>query len=79
MHAMPDDWQDRMATLMQEWNEHWPTQPNISTHVQIKQANLFIKTPEWLLNYRHPDLQQLEMMRGDATVQRLSHGGQNPS
>lgn len=62
MHAMPDGWQGRMAALLDEWNEAWPNQPDISTTVQIKQANRFIKTPEWLLNYRHPDLAQLESM-----------------
>lgn len=63
MHGMPDDWQDRMAALLEEWDEAWTKQPAITAHVQIKQANRFIKTPEWLLNYRHPDMVQLESMR----------------
>ncbi|WP_440466935.1 hypothetical protein ACKI1H_27295 [Pseudomonas sp. YH-1] len=63
MHAMPDDWQGRMAALLDEWIAAWPNQPDISAHIQIKQANRFIKTPEWLLNYRHPDQAQLERMR----------------
>ncbi|WP_430293048.1 hypothetical protein [Pseudomonas sp. B1-22] len=63
MHAMPDDWQGRMAALLDEWNEAWPNQPDISAHIQIKRANRFIKTPPWLLNYRHPDVAQLESMR----------------
>ncbi|HHW2125229.1 TPA: hypothetical protein ACUUCH_000937 [Pseudomonas aeruginosa] len=64
MHAMPDDWQARFAELMDEWDDHWPNQPDITTHVQIKQNNRFISTPPWLLNYRHPDHNQLNAMRG---------------
>lgn len=64
MHAMPDDWQRRFAELMDEWDDHWPNQPDITAHVQIKQNNRFISTPPWLLNYRHPDHNQLNAMRG---------------
>lgn len=64
MHAMPDGWQGRMAALLDEWNKAWPNQPDISATVQIKQANRFVKTPDWLLNYRHPDWQQLEALHG---------------
>ncbi|MCD2752679.1 hypothetical protein K4W61_09115 [Pseudomonas aeruginosa] len=64
MHAMPDEWQGRFAELMDEWDDHWPNQPDITAHVQIKQNNRFISTPPWLLNYRHPDHNQLNAMRG---------------
>ncbi len=64
MHAMPDDWQARFAELMDEWDDRWPNQPDITAHVQIKQNNRFISTPPWLLNYRHPDHNQLNAMRG---------------
>lgn len=64
MHAMPDDWQARFAELMDKWDDHWPNQPDITAHVQIKQNNRFISTPPWLLNYRHPDHNQLNAMRG---------------
>ncbi|HID9917536.1 TPA: hypothetical protein ACXI31_005681 [Pseudomonas aeruginosa] len=64
MHAMPDEWQGRFAELMDEWDDHWPSQPDITAHVQIKQNNRFISTPPWLLNYRHPDHNQLNAMRG---------------
>lgn len=64
MHAMPDDWQRRFAELMDKWDDHWPNQPDITAHVQIKQNNRFISTPPWLLNYRHPDHNQLNAMRG---------------
>ena len=64
MHAMPDDWQARFAELMGEWDDHWPNQPDINAYVQFKQNNRFISTPQWLLNYRHPDHNQLNAMRG---------------
>ncbi|MBH9312204.1 hypothetical protein I5K71_14470 [Pseudomonas aeruginosa] len=64
MHAMPDEWQGRFAELMDEWDDHWPNQPDITAHVQIKQNNRFISTPPWLLDYRHPDHNQLNAMRG---------------
>ncbi|MFN1181087.1 hypothetical protein ACK0NM_03970 [Pseudomonas aeruginosa] len=64
MHAMPDDWQRRFAELMNEWDDHWPNQPDINARVHITQNGLYISTPKWLLNYRHPDHNQLNAMRG---------------
>ncbi len=64
MHAMPDDWQRRFAELMDEWDDHWPNQPDINARVHITQNGLYISTPKWLLDYRHPDHNQLNAMRG---------------
>lgn len=64
MHDMPDDWQGRMAELLEQWCATWRNQPDISVYVQVRQGNRFIKAPDWLLNYRHPDRQQLAAMRG---------------
>ncbi|MBX6221426.1 hypothetical protein ISD48_26210 [Pseudomonas aeruginosa] len=64
MHAMPDDWQRRFAELMNEWDDHWPNQPDINARVHITQNGLYISTPKWLLDYRHPDHNQLNAMRG---------------
>jgi len=64
MEAMPDEWQDKMADLLNEYDEAFPNQPNIGTRVQITDArgNL-IKTPPWLLQYRRPDRNQINRMR----------------
>ena len=66
MHAMPDDWQDRMATLLEEWMAFWPNMPDIDACVQIRRAGRMIPTPPWLLNYRHPDRQHLADIHGGA-------------
>ncbi|MDF3933513.1 hypothetical protein [Pseudomonas citronellolis] len=64
MHAMPDAWQDRMAALLEEWMEFWPNMPDVDAHVQIRQGGRVIQTPPWLINYRHPDRQQLAEVHG---------------
>ena len=63
MHEMPDDWQWRMAALLREYGETFPNQPDISSRVQITQQNKLIKTPGWLINYRHPDKEKINSMR----------------
>ncbi|MEL7937615.1 hypothetical protein [Pseudomonas delhiensis] len=66
MHAMPDDWQGRMATLLDEWMAFWPNMLDIDAYVQIRRAGRIIPTPTWLINYRHPDRQQLAEIHGGA-------------
>ena len=64
MDAMPGDWQARMVALLNEYDEEFPYQPVICTRVQITDlSGKLVKTPEWLVNYRHPDLDEIEMMR----------------
>ena len=65
MHAMPDDWQAKMAALMVEWDDHWD-QEDIgfdTCHVTVKKNRKFVKMPKWLTNYRYPDLDELERIR----------------
>jgi hypothetical protein len=65
MHAMPDDWQARMAQLCEEWDATWCNQPDIGSRVQVTDGKgKLIKTPRWILNYRHPDTRQLDAMKG---------------
>jgi hypothetical protein len=64
MHDMPDAWQADMARLLDEWEATWVNQPNISSRVQIVDAEgRLMKTPAWVLNYRHPDREQLAAMK----------------
>lgn len=64
MHDMPDAWQADMARLMDAWDDTWINQPNIGCRVQITDADgKLMKTPDWMLNYRHPNCAQLAMMR----------------
>ncbi|MBT7631292.1 MAG: hypothetical protein HN597_16555 [Desulfobacula sp.] len=34
MHSMPDDWQNQMASLLEEYQDTFPNQPHIGTRVQ---------------------------------------------
>lgn len=56
MEHMPAEWQKRMAKLLHEYDEaHDFMHLNFETHVTLKEANRFRKTPNWLINYRRPD------------------------
>jgi hypothetical protein len=64
MHAMPDDWQDRMAELCEEWDATWQTNDMPSPKVSAVDHNgKFTRWPKWVLNYRHPDTKELERLR----------------
>jgi len=64
MHAMPDRWQCMMATLLHQYGDAYPNQPDIGTRVQCTdKGGKLIPTPEWLLNYRHPEQDQIDACR----------------
>lgn len=63
MHEMPDEWQQKMADLLEEYENTFPNQPNIGTRVQITQRGKMIKTPSWITNYRHPEYETINAMR----------------
>jgi hypothetical protein len=64
MEAMSVEWQDQMAALLNEYREAFPNQPDIGTRVQVTDlSGKLIKTPEWLVNYRHPDHRAIEELR----------------
>lgn len=64
MHAMPDDWQARMAQLCEEWSDAWDSGDLPSPQVQaVDDAGRFTKWPHYLLNYRHPDWAAIERLR----------------
>jgi len=64
MQAMPVEWQGKLAALLNEYQETFPNQPEIGTRVQITDpSGKLIKTPEWLLNYRHPDYDAIDRLR----------------
>lgn len=54
MQAMPDDWQGRMAQLLNEWDEHWDSDnhPPEQLIVSAKINNKFTSMPSWLKDYR---------------------------
>ena len=64
MYEMSDEWQGKIADLLNEYDETFPNQPNIGTRVQITQDGKLIKTPEWIINYRRPDYDKIKELKG---------------
>ena len=64
VEAMPEEWQEKMAALLEEWDEAWPNQPEVGVTVRLTdtKGNL-IAMPEWMKNYRHPDQEQLAKLK----------------
>ena len=54
MHQMPDEWQDRMAGLLEEWSEAAKNQPDLEFIVQARKNGKLAPVPLWIRNYRHP-------------------------
>lgn len=54
MHEMPDEWQDKMAALLEEWDETWETDHLPSPSVSAKSGQRFTRWPSWVLDYRRP-------------------------
>ena len=66
-HEMPDDWQAKMAELLNEYDEAFPNFPvGWSTRVQFTIDGKLAKWPGWALNYRHPDLMAISAFRAKA-------------
>lgn len=63
MHEMPDEWQAKMAELLNEWDETWKNQPDIVIEVRAKRSGKLIPVPKFLCNYRHPDRTQIDKLR----------------
>ena len=65
LHSMPDDWQQKMAKLLEEYDNYWDFSTlNVGTRVQlINEQKKLIKTPEWLLQYRHPNYEIIESLK----------------
>lgn len=64
MHAMPDEWQDKMTVLLDEYDNTFPNMPDIGTRVQATKRGKLIKWPSWVLNYRHPEYEEIQALRG---------------
>ena len=63
-HAMPDEWQDKMADLLIEYEETFPNQPELGTRVQATTlTGKLTKFPRWILNYRYPDVKEIEKLK----------------
>ena len=60
MEAMPQEWQTKMANLLFEYDNAIKNPPDLGTRVQITKDGKLVKTPEWLINYRHPDREKVK-------------------
>ncbi|EOZ4994267.1 TPA: hypothetical protein SLC29_002477 [Morganella morganii] len=65
MHEMPIEWQDKMAALLHEYDETFDTSSVChSVTVSAKDKNnRFMKMPEYILNYRHPERDEITKLR----------------
>lgn len=63
MQEMPYEWQEKMVALLNEIDEEFPNGRCGTTRVnQVKDGKL-VKTPDWLINYRHVDHEEIEKCR----------------
>jgi len=67
MEAMPDEWQGKMADLLDEADEEFYNFPGFKYRVQRVEGNRLASFPSWLLNYRHPDYKKLDEFRNYRT------------
>lgn len=56
-HQMPDEWQDKMSALLEEYDQTWTNWPDgIGTRVQLTDFGRLTRCYNWLLNYRSPSI-----------------------
>ena len=63
MHEMPEEWQWKMAALLEEWDNTWDSQALPEPSVTAKKDDKFTKWPDWLLNYRRPNREEINKLR----------------
>jgi hypothetical protein len=63
MHEMPDEWQSKMADLLQEYDDAFNVGELPEARVQAVRDGKITKWPKWLLNYRHPDKDEIDQIR----------------
>jgi hypothetical protein len=64
MHEMPDEWQEKMAALLEQYDDAYDfTNMEIGTQVSGKRDGRFCRLPRWLSNYRHPDSKAISELK----------------
>lgn len=71
MHEMPDEWQSKMAELLNEWDETWDSSKMPQPIVMARADNRFTKWPSWILNYRHPDRKSILQLMINKTITQV--------
>ena len=69
IESMPEKWQEKMAELLCEYDEVFCNRPDIGTRVLITKNGKLVKTPEWLLNYRRPDMAEINKLKQSKRLQ----------
>lgn len=72
MHEMPDDWQRKMSELIREYDDTFgsniPEQYWCDTEVRLKKDGKYIKTFEWITNYKYPDKEMFNSWKSNAAI-----------
>jgi hypothetical protein len=68
MHDMPDDWQNRMADLLDEWDSHWPNFPEVKLDATCRRNGKLVPMPEEFQSYRHTPPGTFDHMRTGQSV-----------
>ena len=69
-HEMPDDWQDKMAALLEEYERTYTNWPDgIGTRVQITDSGHLTACHNWLNNYRYPAKDKIATLRSNDQAQ----------
>lgn len=64
MNEMPDEWQGKMADLLNEYDQTFKCVEEIdSVFVCARKDNKFTKIPEWVVNYRRPDREKINSVK----------------
>ena len=59
MYEMSDEWQGKFAELMEEFNDTFAWDGDLSFHISAKDGNKFTSLPEHLCNYRYPKREEI--------------------
>lgn len=62
VHEMPDDWQARMAALLEDFDAVFKNVPRYDVQIQLKRDGRFVPMPDWI-SYRHPDRATIETFK----------------
>lgn len=63
MHDMPDDWQNQMASLLEEYEDTFQNLPDLGSRVQATKNGKLVKMPDVFKYYRHPDNRAIESFK----------------
>jgi hypothetical protein len=59
MHEMPDDWQGKMADLLEEYDATFDTSSLPNTTVRAVREGKLVEMPEFFKKYRRPEYEEI--------------------